>query len=75
MDVLKRLGHMLRPYRWHVAAALTLQLLVILSRLLSCLSFLLCLLFFVPVSSTLRFLSLPLHWVFFAFSFCHRSFH
>ena len=35
MDVLKRLGHMLRPYRWHVAAALTLQLLVILSRLIA----------------------------------------
>ena len=30
--------------------------------------------FAVPVSSTLGFLSLPLHWVFFAFSFHHGSF-
>ena len=31
--------------------------------------------FAVPVSSTRGFLSLPLHWVFFGFSFHHGSFH
>ena len=28
----------------------------------------------VPFASTLGFLSFPLRWVFFMFSFCHRSF-
>ena len=41
---------------------------------LSCVSFLLTSFFAVLVSSTMGLLSLPLRWVFFTFSFYHRSF-